>query len=519
MGNGASANYRKEDDRDFDFEDFHAIERLCRLGHFLRNFEDFRKAVQIAIRSNLLDNLELLLTFGRIKDLAPVHIAAASSSLDALEILHSAGFKLLTIDSNGRTPLHCCCMKRTASMNTCLCISFLCIHGPDALLIRDNSGSTPMHLAVLANNADIVRTLLSHNCSQTILNDAGKTPRALAQDMEAHDVLSVLDEYRTVTPKLKKRITTNTSAPVDTERIMLIWSKFFENAMKFTGDDNDEDEDPNPLTTALRKDTTDRYEEKYNERNYSDNTKEQGDNFQQAIKEWLSWILCYSFGHDNHNSTMSMMDEGEEEGEDKHELSRHSEGYYAIHKDTQISIWVSDYISQQEQYGLYSFYENQEYYFKYGEENIPLPVNMIEVVQFGWITFYDFNNNQSSWMNLHTGKFEYFLPIGRDEISYHMGFYSHESVTSEWILPDQTPCLSWMIVVCRNVPQETYKHSSKHTEEKHSTSSVDNGTHWFYLNHFTGQSTWTEPINWSSVVASTGGWVLCTGEEHDDSYW
>ena len=87
-------------------------EMLLLKGHFIRNVDDFKVEVEECIQSSEMDRLEILMSAHYAKDIHPIHIAAKLGSLEACELLLSAGFESTSKDSRGQTPLHCCLLNQ-----------------------------------------------------------------------------------------------------------------------------------------------------------------------------------------------------------------------------------------------------------------------------------------------------------------------------------------------------------------------------------------------------------------------
>lgn len=94
-------------------------EKLLLEGHFTRNIEDFKVEVEECIQSCEMDRLEILMSAHNAKDIHPIHIAAELASLEACELLLSAGFDCTSKDLWGQTPLHCCPLNQLSESILC----------------------------------------------------------------------------------------------------------------------------------------------------------------------------------------------------------------------------------------------------------------------------------------------------------------------------------------------------------------------------------------------------------------
>ena len=115
-----------------------------------------------AISRNALDLVELLIVGGPTRNLdpGPVLLAAKLAQLEVLELLDSAGFDLQQADSGGRTAVHFAAMN--TSLEAATVGTFLALRGGAKLCkVRDQDGSTGVHVAAEMNNADFLHAVLS----------------------------------------------------------------------------------------------------------------------------------------------------------------------------------------------------------------------------------------------------------------------------------------------------------------------------------------------------------------------
>lgn len=118
MGNGASVGNNQRH-----LPKLINIEKLATNGYFITNPDEYKLSIEECIKTGEMDILEILIPAGNAKVVLPLHIAAKLGSLEACELLLSAGFNYLSVDKRGYTPLHCCCLNR--SSEALLCITLL----------------------------------------------------------------------------------------------------------------------------------------------------------------------------------------------------------------------------------------------------------------------------------------------------------------------------------------------------------------------------------------------------------
>ena len=413
MGNGASVPLHHQSyDVGPDFSDkFSRLEKRVKSGYFERaaNEEEYLRVTTNAIEKQQLDMLELLIKGGDLKSLDPLHIAAKSSSIEAMDLLLSAGFSPFQLNLQGKTPIHLAASSHEEG--AVLCVYLLLMHGEKALKTKDKNGNTPLHIAVMSNNATIVENMLTYGASLSATNNAGKSPRHIAKSMNHNEILDIIDEKRTGKLKLKKdseqESQPNTKMTKhQQERIMKVWEKFFENALigvDFELDDdqkedsystpydskaiynefdNSEKESDNNLTKVLFQEdryaqnslypseskdynyqfkheapeklsyqynaATDSYEEVYADTTMSSTPQEQDkDRVFRCASEWFSWILAYE--HDAERRLALALTTGGDG----------TDGYYTANcfaLDQQFDL-LDDHLDRLDQYGLWQGYD------------------------------------------------------------------------------------------------------------------------------------------------------------------
>jgi len=369
MGNGASVQidkfsaksvvYFKKVNSKYQY-DLGAIEILCKSGYFSENFGYYCDAFQKAIAIDALDVLEILITVNDVKRLKPLHVAALEGKLDAVELLVSAGFSCSLNDDKGRTPLHICCCN--PSIESGLCVTFLCVQFKKAAVAVDLNGYTPLHIAVSNRNINCIKALLENvSEAKTLLKKKckqGQTPGDIALDFGYKDIWKLLKEREHEQTSRQRK-----STEIDEKRIMQIWEKFFENAFsRLLNDDEDKSVDSDRHNYNLDYkhsqffDNNTKYNTKNNisraeaksskssSRQYknqivvefegedfkSHQSVDDNDSLQASLLSWFDWIVTCDHSYDD-----------AEEG---------IEGYYVIHKVTKARRWLQDHINIQKQF-------------------------------------------------------------------------------------------------------------------------------------------------------------------------
>lgn len=294
----------------FELPDFTQLESYCKYGVFQKKepaiFQQYRLLVDRSIQKSLLDNLELLIGAGRIREVFPLHIAAKYGSIECMELLLSAGFNPDLLDTAGRTPLHYAAMNR--SRDSVLCASLLVLSAKKGLNLRDSYGDTAVHLAAKRNNVDVFRVIANADFTKLDIADTeGKSCRRIAIELDHTDILQIIDSLSPARGKMlhqgKKEMTRSS---LDNARIMQVWEKFFENAFKAMVTELEADESFMMEPDSLLAIATTIDNRKAIIRNSgpllpiekppstSSKSLTRSDAIYQAVREWFSWIVFYN---------------------------------------------------------------------------------------------------------------------------------------------------------------------------------------------------------------------------------
>jgi hypothetical protein len=187
-------------------------------------------------------------------------------------------------------------------------------------------------------------------------------------------------------------------------------------------------------------------------------------------------------------------------------------------------------------------------------KELSYPLTIDQLLEEGWIAFFDTDSNESYWMQLVSGRCERYLPVGDDlDNVINLGLEISDT-DPQWVRPNQYPCsTSW---VCISITQTQYEgHYSDAFFSDTNQGSLNytydpNGNNngyawddyhqewiyegniqgdiqlstsqnnWYFYNTYTGQSSWSEPIGWENLVRDEwNGWWLCREEDTFVEYW
>ncbi|CAE7768736.1 unnamed protein product, partial [Symbiodinium microadriaticum] len=282
-------------------------------------------------------------------------------------------------------------------------------------------------------------------------------------------------------------------------------------------------------------------------------TTQMGFDLYAAAAAWFSHVLSYD--HDRTASTATPEDK--DWSDDGDEVCADAVDGYFVSSCVVVgdpAQDLDDHLYTQEQYDVWCGYQ----YAQTLDNDWP---NTVEnLIQKGWITFYDVNTNQCMWMYLPSGETESYLPVGTDlEMSEYVGLEPYDFDDSTWVRPPQVTARSWVMIripgrgadCLRLESFEDYSDSkaaaakhvyndakgvrdAKRFDSKASESVERRGSIgepwnevgdreegeddvWYYYNRISGHSMWTQPPGWDELIAAAGGWILCAeeGKLHD----
>jgi ankyrin repeat protein len=130
----------------------------------------------VRIRDLIKGNPDL--TSARDEDgFSPLHLAAANGHKGVVEFLLMNKADVKAKDNAGSTPLH---QAAAAEGQRTDLVEILLAHDAD-VNAADKRGLTPLHYATLANNLEVIKSLLAHGANINAKdNKAGHTPLILA---------------------------------------------------------------------------------------------------------------------------------------------------------------------------------------------------------------------------------------------------------------------------------------------------------------------------------------------------
>lgn len=116
----------------------------------------------------------------------PLHIAINANRFAAARVLLEAGADANVPDKRGNTPLHMV-ERLQSSVRKKEFVQLLKDHGAD-LNIRNSDGEALLHIAVKKRDDELIKFLLSLGVSSMVKNNEGKTPKALARDLDYGEI-------------------------------------------------------------------------------------------------------------------------------------------------------------------------------------------------------------------------------------------------------------------------------------------------------------------------------------------
>jgi ankyrin repeat protein len=143
------------------------------------------------VRELIKNNPDLV--FSKDEDgFTPLHLAAANGYKSIAEFLLATKAEVNSRDNAGSTPLH---QAATAEGEHTSVVELLLAHEAD-VNAADRHGLTPLHYATLANNRDVVKSLLYHGANANAKdNEVGDTPLILAAGKGYKEVTELLLEH------------------------------------------------------------------------------------------------------------------------------------------------------------------------------------------------------------------------------------------------------------------------------------------------------------------------------------
>ena len=122
---------------------------------------------------------------------APLHVASRCGNLEILELLVKHGANLYSVDSKGRTCLHCAVQSGHNS-----CLRFLLQVGGDELIEeRDDRGLNCLHIAAKQSNLDCAETLLQGGIDIRAITPDGVDVLQLARIQKSRKLIDLLLQY------------------------------------------------------------------------------------------------------------------------------------------------------------------------------------------------------------------------------------------------------------------------------------------------------------------------------------
>jgi ankyrin repeat protein len=114
----------------------------------------------------------------------PLHEAVFQGRSSAVERLLEDGVDPDARDNGGRTPLHFAAQEYRPQEARLLCM------GGAAVDARDSFGNTPLWRATFDSRGrgEVIRVLLEHGADPDFVNNAGVSPRQLAERIGNYDV-------------------------------------------------------------------------------------------------------------------------------------------------------------------------------------------------------------------------------------------------------------------------------------------------------------------------------------------
>lgn len=141
------------------------------------------------------ENLAVLLRYGMSIEAQtengerPMHFAAGSGHIEALDCLKNAGAKINAKSMAGRTPLFTAAMKDKVE-----CAEWLLENAGAAVDVKDDDGIMLLHVAALHNAPKMVAWLLSKGADAGAKDGSGQTAKAIAKKNKCKKALEAFGE-------------------------------------------------------------------------------------------------------------------------------------------------------------------------------------------------------------------------------------------------------------------------------------------------------------------------------------
>ena len=155
---------------------------------------DREERLHAAAASGDVDLVRELLSFGGDPNrhdertgLTALQVAAARGDDTAVRALLGGGADVLVTERSGQTALHKAAEHGSTEVVSALLRAGAVVDAPVA-----TTGQTPLHLAVRHGNADAARVLLAAGARADLLDHLGRTPRDLARELLAPEVVGAL---------------------------------------------------------------------------------------------------------------------------------------------------------------------------------------------------------------------------------------------------------------------------------------------------------------------------------------
>eukprot|EP01039_Chlorochromonas_danica_P011338 gene11338-12654_t len=519
MGHGVSTPSRQN--HAFLYEKrFAEIEKKCQSGYYYSAIEEYRTALQSAIRGEALDFLEILLIGGPAKKCYPVHMAAMSGKVECLDLLLEAGYPGNSKDLYGNTPLHYTILSSEDLQSAALCASLLCLKYPSLWKVYDDQGLAAIHTAAKLDRLAIFEVLLQGEIDLNYRTRSGKTLEAICKDCHANQVLKLITNPQSLNDSKSKNEykaggkryvpqppSSSATKEVDMDRIMQVWDKFFENAFRMA--ESRLEMDMLPPSPSF-KDTS-----SSSKKSRKGAKERKGWSEEMEYKTSLVDDDEYYYHHSN-SSILENTDETEFQDDTYIECSSWFD--YCLYFDEEQSEYLILHNTQNTvRYSLVeflAFYECSSLvdyrFFQDTTETLSsyaLPTNVYDCVALGWITYFDPQRNTCFWKQLYTESSEYYLPLGEDveqwghyssvETMTWLQLYRFESTS--WYGVNKSCCKSWVMVICSGENEQD--------------------TMYYYFNTLTQTSSWYPP-GYDELLSEWNGWYLCCMEDSlDQLFW